>query len=84
MLPPARDESCSGGPTPEMLAGVYLEVEAEEDLTIRPCQLPETFPESIPNGMERPSTDQLAGLYLHVEAPEDLTVHPGHLPETSK
>ena len=76
MILPAWDESCSGAATPEMLAGVYVRVETEEDLTVRPYQPPQTPPHSTANGAERPTVDQLAGIYLHVEAPEDLTVRP--------
>jgi hypothetical protein len=76
MILPARDESCSGDATPEMLAGVSVRVEAVEDLTIRPSQSPRTPTHSAANGTERPTADQLAGVYVHVEAPEDLTVQP--------
>lgn len=76
MILPAWDESCSGAATPEMLAGVTVRVEAEEDLTVRPYQHPQTPTLSTANGAERPTADQLAGVYLHIEAPEDLTVQP--------
>jgi hypothetical protein len=76
MILPAWDESCSGVVTPEMLAGVTVRVEAEEDLTLRPYQPPQTPTPLIANGAERPTADQLAGVYFHVEAPEDLSVLP--------
>ncbi len=76
MILPAGDESCSGVATPEMLAGVYVQVEAEEDLTVRPYQPPQTPSHSVAHGAERPTADQLAGVYFHVEASEDLTVQP--------
>jgi hypothetical protein len=76
MISPARDESCSGVLTPEMLAGLSVRVEAEEDLTVRPCQPPQPPAGPAANDTEQPTSDQLAGVYLHVEAPEDLTVHP--------
>ena len=76
MILPAWDESCSGVVTPEMLAGVYVRVEAEEDLTVRPYQPPRTPTHSTANGAERPTADQLAGVYVHVEAPEDMTERP--------
>ena len=74
MILPASGESCSGSVTPEMLAGVYVRVEAEEDLTVRPYQSPRSATHSNANGAARPTADQLAGVYLHVEASEDLTV----------
>src|SRR5262249_27987406 len=73
VIPPIQNETPQEGPAPEMLAGVYLYVEAEEDLTVRPCQPPQP---AADNGAERPTQDQLAGVYLRVEGPEDLTVHP--------
>src|SRR5262245_60218452 len=73
VIPPIQNETPREGPTPEMLAGIYPCVEAEEDLSVRPCQLPQ--PAAV-NGAERPTQDQLAGVYLRVEGPEDLTVHP--------
>src|SRR5262249_8714776 len=73
LMPPTQNESPTGGPTREMLAGVYVRVEAEEDLTLRPCQPPQP---AASNGEERPTVDQLAGVYVCVEGPEDLTVHP--------
>jgi len=76
MIPPARDESYSGGPTPEMLAGIYLEIAAEEDCTIRPHKPPQTLADSVADGVKCPTVDQLAGIYLPVEAHEDLTVYP--------
>jgi len=76
MFPPAPDNSFSDKPTPERLAGVYLEVAAEEDLTVRPYQAPQPPAASTANGPEPVTADQLAGVYLHVEAPEDLTVRP--------
>jgi hypothetical protein len=76
MIPPARDESGLGEATPEMLAGIPVRVEADEDLTVRHSQGPQTPAESTANGAGRPTTDQLAGVYVEVEAPEDLTVHP--------
>jgi len=59
-----------------MLAGVYLEIAAEEDLTVRPYQPPQPAADSTADGPMPPTTDQLAGIYLHIEAPEDLTVYP--------
>jgi hypothetical protein len=76
MIPPARDESCSGEPTPEMLSGISVRIEAEEDLTVRTRQPPQPQANSANNGTDQPGTDQLAGIYVLVEAPEDLTVHP--------
>jgi hypothetical protein len=76
MLPPTRDESNSGEPTPEMLAGLSVRIEAEETLTVRPFQAPQPPAGPATNGAERPSTEQLAGVYVEVEGPEDLTVHP--------
>jgi len=76
MILPTRDESCSGVATPEMLAGITVRVEAEEDLTVRPYQPPQTPTHSAANGAERPTAEQLAGVYVLVEAPEDLTVKP--------
>jgi hypothetical protein len=76
MILPARDEMCSEAATTEMLAGIYVRVEAEEDLTVRPYQPPQTPTHSAANGAERPTADQLAGVYVPVEAPEDLTVQP--------
>jgi hypothetical protein len=58
-----------------MLAGVYLCVEAEEDLTLRPYQ-PGTPTAAAGRRGALPTTDQLAGVYLCVEGPEDLTIHP--------
>jgi hypothetical protein len=76
MVLPAWDESCSGNPTPEMLAGIYFRMEGEEDFTVRPCQAPQTPVDSATNGAGGPTTEQLAGVYLQVEAAEDLTVYP--------
>jgi hypothetical protein len=73
---PDRDESCAGSVSPDLLAGISVRIEAEEDLTVRRCQSPQLPREPPANGTEPPSTDQLAGIYLEVEAPEDLTVHP--------
>lgn len=74
MILPAWDESCSGSAPSEMLAGVTVRVEAEEDVTVRPYQPPQTPNHSAANSAERPTADQLAGVYFHIEAPEDLTV----------
>jgi hypothetical protein len=74
MILPGRDESSPETVTPEMLAGVTVRVEAEEDLTVRPYQPPQTPTHSAANGAGRPTADELAGVYCHVEAPEDLTV----------
>jgi hypothetical protein len=73
MIPPGRSEET---PTPEMLAGVAVEIEAEEDITVRRCQPPQTDQVSGNNGVTLPTVNQLAGVYLDVEAPEDLTVRP--------
>jgi hypothetical protein len=73
MILPARDETCSEAATSEMLAGVYIRVEAEEDLTVRPYQPPQMPVHSTANGAERPTVEQLAGVYVHVAAREDLT-----------
>jgi hypothetical protein len=61
-------------PTPKMLAGVNVDIETEEDATVRPCKPPQAVDDSTSNGMTTPTANQLAGVYLHVEAPEDLTV----------
>lgn len=76
MIPPVRDEPFTGGILPEMLAGVSVRIEAEEDLTIRPYQVPQ--PPILPatNGAAEPTPDHLAGIYLSVEAAENLTVRP--------
>ena len=76
MIPPAQDKSCSEVPTSEMLAGLSVRVEAEEDLTVRPCWPPQPPVCPAASGGEQPTTDQLAGVYLQVEGPEDLTVRP--------
>jgi hypothetical protein len=75
MLPPTPKESFSGKPTPEMLAGVYLCVEAEEDLSVRPYQQAEPSGAAPGQGPESPTTERLAGVYLCVEGQEDTTVH---------
>ena len=72
MVPPPRDESCSESATPEMLAGLSVRIEAEEDLAVRAFRPP--LPPT--NGTDRPGVDQLAGIYIRIEASEDLTVHP--------
>ena len=79
MIPSSKGVSSSNGITPEMLAGVTVRIEAEEDFTIRPCQAPQTAANAAANGTGRPMTDQLAGVYVQVEAYEDLTVRPVRL-----
>ena len=76
MIPTAPEESFSGGPTPEMLAGVYLCVEAEEDFTVRPYQSGAPSAATAGHRGKLPTPDQLAGVYLCVEGPEDLGVYP--------
>ncbi len=75
MLPPASKDSCLGNPTSDMLAGVYLEIAAEEDFFVKPRQPPQNG--STGDSPGQPTPDQLAGVYVQVEAVEDLTVrHP--------
>ena len=62
-------------PTTQMLAGVFLQVEANEDLSVAPCRAPD--PSARIANEVAPTTEQLAGRYLLVEAVEDLSVHPG-------
>ncbi len=76
MIPPSSQDSCSGVPTPGMLAGVTVQIEAEEDLTVQPCQPPQGPTAPLANGTEPHDTEQLAEVYVEVEAPEDLTVRP--------
>ena len=74
MLPPARNDSCSGNPTPEMLAGIYVEIAAEEDFSVLPRLPPDSS--SAGHSPEQPPPAALAGVCVHVEAPEDLSVRP--------
>jgi hypothetical protein len=67
-------------PTPDMLAGLSVRVEAAEDFAVRPYQPPQPPASTATNGAEHPTVDQLAGVYLLAEAPEDLTVHPRETP----
>ena len=60
----------SKDPTPAMLAGVYIEIQTDEDTSIVPCQPPA----SVSPVEGTASMDRLAGRYLLVEGPEDLTV----------
>jgi hypothetical protein len=80
MIPTAPDQPPAGGPTPEMLAGVYLCIESEEDLTLRPYQQPQPNAAALGITAELPTTDHLAGVYLCVEGPEDLAVYPRSTP----
>lgn len=59
------------GPTSEMLAGVYIEIAADEDLTVVPCQPPILVTPSVEGFV--PGVDQLAGRFVSIEGPEDLT-----------
>ena len=61
-------------PTTQMLAGVFVQVEADEDLSVVPCRSPDPAAR-IANDVA-PTPEQLAGRYLLVEAVEDLSVHP--------
>ena len=76
MIPPAPNLPCSGQPTPEMLSGLNVRIEADEDFSVRNVQRPQLLADSSANGVGKPSTDQLAEVYVLVEAFEDLTVHP--------
>jgi hypothetical protein len=59
-----------------MLAGVTVVIEAEEDVTVRPCQPPQSSADDEGTGVTPPTAKELAGVNVHVEAPEDLTVRP--------
>jgi hypothetical protein len=60
------------GPTIDMLAGLYVYLEGEEDLTIRPRQAPGSpAPAALP-GEEQPTPDELAGIYVCVEGEENV------------
>ena len=80
MLPRTPQDSCSGRPTPEMLAGRYVEIAAEEDLTVQPYQPPQAVESTAP---ARPASDQLAGVSIVIEGDEDLTVRPGATERTT-
>lgn len=60
--------------TTQMLAGVFLYVAGNEDLSVAPCREPD--PSARIASEIAPTTEQLAGRYLLVEAVEDLSVHP--------
>lgn len=66
-------------PTPELLAGIYVLVEGEEDVTSRPRCVP--LPAEADAKPIVPTKEELAGHYLLVEGVEDLTEHP---PETMR
>ncbi len=73
MIARNTDPYASKYPTPEMLAGVNVLVEAEEDLTVVPCRAPKP---PAPGAAETvPTTEDLAGHNILVEGHEDLTVH---------
>jgi hypothetical protein len=76
MIEPGRDNFGSVEATRAALAGISVRIEAEEDLSVRPCQPPQPDTGSPSNGAGPPSTEQLAGIYVLVQAPEDLTVRP--------
>jgi hypothetical protein len=73
MIPTNTNPSGPKEPTPEMLAGVNVRVEAAEDLTIIPCCAPEPTPSLATSS---PSVEQLVGHYILVEGEEDLTERP--------
>jgi hypothetical protein len=73
MNPPKTDLH-SNAPTPEMLAGVFLQVEGDEDLSVVPCRPPEQAAPGAETAI--PTTEDLAGHYVLVEGVEDLTTHP--------
>jgi hypothetical protein len=76
MKPPSSHVPTEGCPTPEALAGRYVLIEAEEDLSETPCVIPGQKPAPPCTDAGAPTPDTLAGVYLHVEGEEDLTVGP--------
>jgi hypothetical protein len=76
MIHPDRSGASADHPTPELLAGVYLDIEGPEDHTVRPCRPAAVVAQPLPDGTVPPTTDQLAGVYVEVETAEDLTVRP--------
>jgi hypothetical protein len=61
-----------GPPSKDMLAGITIHVEAEEDLTVRPYKKGD--PSAFAVDANPPTIDQLAGRYVLIEADEDLTI----------
>jgi hypothetical protein len=57
MIPPVQSELFSGDVLPEMLAGVSVRIEAEEDLTLRPYQAPQPAVPLAANGVTQPTPD---------------------------
>lgn len=56
-------------PTPDTLAGIYLEVAADEDLIPRIRWLPvQLTHRPAPPAIDRPTLETLVGVYLQVEA----------------
>jgi hypothetical protein len=68
----------SSSPTPDPrdeLAGVYVEIEAEEQVFLPPFA-GEPRPQREP-GWTPPTTDELAGVYIYIEAEEQIYLpHP--------
>jgi hypothetical protein len=67
------------GPSPQPdprdeLAGIYLEIEAEEQVFLPP-DVGEPRPQREP-GWTPPTTDELAGIYLYIEAEEQVYLPP--------
>ncbi len=75
MTPGEPHDSSSIGPTPEMLAGLYVCAEGVEDLAVRPYAQPESSANGAGKCALVPTPERLAGLYLAVEGPEDLAVY---------
>jgi hypothetical protein len=73
MILPVRNEDV---PTPERLAGVTVEIQAEENGTVQPYQQPQAVADPGKTSVSTPTEKELAGMYLHVEAPKDLAVRP--------
>jgi hypothetical protein len=57
-------------------AVVNVCLEGEEDLTVRPRQVPGRLAGPDSGAATPPTLDALAGIYVYVEAEEDLTVRP--------
>jgi hypothetical protein len=76
MNPSGSDDWGLGGPTTEALAGRYVLIETEEDLSETPCAIPGQKPVPTCTDARGPTPDDLAGVYLQVEGEEDLTVGP--------
>lgn len=79
IVPPPLPKIGAGALTREILAGVYVEIAAEEDLTVRPSKGPRPTRPALPDGDKLPSPDKMQ-VNVHIEAKEDLTVRPSRFP----